>query len=328
MTNKSMTVFPVRTEQLNSEGKRSQRIDKLDMPIDKVNSNVWKGLATTEENQLAFDFIDIDDVERNDGMGVAFEMGNKKQGVSVPLYFSIAWSELENENAKIPKLTAYDKLVYQAVSSLYNYVSETITISQIYHAMGNNSRPNSRDADKIYNSLTKMSTARIYINNTKEHERYDNMPEFVYDDYLLPFRREKMKINGATTDFVIQLYCEPPLMNFARGRKQITTIPRNVLLSPISQTETNLQIQDYLLEQIPHMKSGHRNNKKIRYDTLYAETGRRDSKQKNRARNSMLTYLNHFVSVGYIDGYDVLDDGVEIQVEVKKKTAAKKIEKK
>lgn len=196
-------------------------VNNVEYPLDKINANIWTLLKDAPKNgQLAF---------------AAEKRGSSK---TADILYGIDFEALEKETGvKITKqLTAFDKRCYIAASALFNGGFEVITVAQIYAAMGNTGRPSTNDIKKINDSLTKMRAAHIYINNESEHKLYPRYSKFVYDASLLPMERISAVVNGQTVDSAIHLFREPPLVTFAKERKQVTTISRQLLASPISKT--------------------------------------------------------------------------------------------
>lgn len=278
------------------------RTDKIDYPLDKPNKKIWDLLANTKFNkQLQLDTITIDTSKgkNHHEAGIIYGIDFDKLAESEP-------------NLSITRqLTQFDKRVYIAAAAIYNAGNEVTTVTQIHKQMGNTKQPTAAQAKKINNSLTKMGGARIYINNTAEAKIYKNYPVFKYDASLLPFERVTASVNGGESETAIHFFREPPLMDFARGRKQITTLDLKLLASPISKTEANLAIDDYLLERISHIKKG-KANPKILYETLYKNCKITTPKQKQRAPEKIARYLDHYCKCGFIKDYKPEADGVRI----------------
>jgi len=158
-----------------------------------------------------------------------------------------------------------------------------------------------------------MSAARVYISNKSETQLYNKRPLFVYDSSLLPMKRLKVVANGVETAeaTAIQLYEEPPLLTFAKGRKQITTINRSLLESPINKTNDNLNIQDYLIENIAYIKNGKANNKML-YSTIFEKLGIKDRQKKKRAKDTIKRFLEHYKKQTFIKDFREDTDGVTI----------------
>lgn len=276
----------------------SGKIDNVDYPLDKVNANVWRLLQEADSTgQMTF---------------AAERHGSKKQA---DIIYSLDFEALEQETGVTitKKLTAFDKRVYIAAGALYNNGVEVTTAAQIYKAMGNTSKPNNNDIDKINESLTKMQAAHVYLNNISEHQLYSKYDKFVYDASLLPMERISAVVNGQAVESAIHLFREPPLISFARERKQITTISRRLLESPLSKTDANLTIDDYLLERISHIKNkkGKISNKLL-YATIYEKCHINTAKQRSRAKEKIATYLTHYKKEKFIKDFKEEADGITI----------------
>ncbi len=262
---------------------------KIDLPLDKVNAKVWTLLEKDMHGQIA----------------IAMEKrGSKKQ---ISAYYSIDFEALK-EVSITKKLDAFDRRVYIAIAALFNAGNQFITVPQIYDAMGYVSRPGTADISKISASVSKMAAAHIFIDNTEEAREY-KYDKFVYDASLLPMERIQAVINGQTVE-AIHPFREPPLVSFARGRKQLTTIDKKLLNSPLNKTNQNIEIEDYLLERIAHAKKGELSSK-ILYSTIFEEahiTG----KQRQRTPAKVKALLDFYVSQKHIKSYKIEEDGVSI----------------
>ena len=275
---------------------RARRADIVAYPLDKVNSTVWNMLQETTGRQTKLALK-------------AEKDGSEKQ---LNIYYSIDFEELETAGLKITKrLTPFDKRVYIAIAALYNAGNKVITLTQIHYAMGNTGRPAAAHLQKINDSVTKMRSANVFIDTLEESQVY-NYPRFKYEDYLLPVARTTAIVNGKIADAAIHIKGEPPIMTFARQRKQITTITVKVLQSPLSKTDANLLIDDYLIERIGRAKHTGK-GLKILYSTLYEKAQITTKNQRARAPEKIETYLKHYKACGLISRYSLLKDGIQIE---------------
>ena len=275
----------------------ARRADIVEYPLDKVNREIWSLLQEQPTGrQLKL------------GLDIAKEGSDKK----INIYYAIDFDKLEKDGIKITKkLLPFDKRVYIAIAALYNAGNNYITLTQIYYAMGNTGKPSKNQLEKINDSVTKMKGADVFLDNIRETESY-NYLRFKYQGYLLPAEIVTATINGQLSESAIHLFREPPIVSFAKQRKQITTITVKVLQSPISKTDANLLIDDYLIERIAQAKSG-RQPKKILYDTLYEYAQITTPKQKQRAPDKIKTYLEHYKACGLIAAYKMKEDGITIE---------------
>ena len=280
----------------------AKRTEIVDIPLDKVNSTVWSLIQET--------------TGRQEKLSLKAERDGDEKPLNI--YYSIDFDDLETAGVKITKrLTPFDKRVYVAIAALYNAGNKIISLTQIHYAMGNTGRPSEAQRQKINTSITKMRSANVFLDNVEESQRY-NYPRFkagtglYHDFYLLPADRISAIINGQVVEAAIQVLKEPPLMTFARQRKQITTITVKVLQSPLNKTDGNLLIEDYLIERIARAKAG-RQPKKILFSSLYEAAQITTKKQKERAPEKIKTYLEHYKACGLISEYSMLKDGIQLE---------------
>ena len=274
-------------------------VTSLDYPLDKPNKEIWRLLTeSTGNGQLKINTSTRGEIK------------------AATVLYGINFDALEDIRIS-RQLTPYDKRAFIACNALLNAGNKLFTLTQIYYAMGNSGRPKAGDLEKINNSLTKMGAARIYIDNFGESEVMTGYPRFKYDGLLFPFERVTAYVNGKVTESAIKILCKPgeelPLVSFARMRRQITTISKELLESPISKTDANLLIDDYLIERIGHMKKDKTLSHKILYSTIFENCDIRTAMQRQRAPEKVKKYLDHYKTCkGGIVDYHEEQDGVLI----------------
>ena len=276
------------------------RAQTVEYPLDKPNQIIWNLLEKDTKGQVTLNLA---------------KFGSKQ---NLPAYYAINFDDLGSDITITKRLLPFDKRVYIAVSALFNAGNNVITLSQIYYAMGYTGRPGTTDLEKINDSVTKMTTARIFFDNQQEADKY-KYPLFKYDGSLLPLERGTVIVNGQLADAAIKMYREPPLITFAKQRKQITTIDVRLLQSPISKTDANLLIDDYLIERISKAKNGKGKQCRILFKTLYEHTGISDKpktsaekQQKKRAPDKVKKYLTYYQQQEFITRFTMEPDGVTV----------------
>lgn len=291
------TITAARTAKKTAEHVTIQRAKNVEYPLDKISGRAWNLFTEDTGGQIA----------------VEFDMLPKRQNLQATAYYSINFENLGNNLKITRRLLPFDKRVYIAVSALFNAGNDVITLSQIYYAMGNTGRPSGNQLDKIHDALTKMTGARITLDNKQEAEALNGQyPHFVYDGSLLPIERMTAVINGQVTDGAIHIFREPPLMTFAKERKQVTTLSVKLLQSPISKTDVNLSIDDYLIDRISKAKNGKGNSCKILFKTLYDRAGITGAKQRQRAPKKIEKYLEYYQQQDFIKRYTMSADGMTV----------------
>ena len=272
-----------------------KKTDKIDYPLDKINSHVWNLLEQDTAGQIQFDLA---------------KHGSKQE---ISVYYAIDFDNLGRDITITKRLLPFDKRVYIAVAALFNAGNNIITLTQIYNHMGFTGKPGGNDLEKINQSILKMMGAQIYINNEEEAAAYKNYKEIIYRGPLLPLETgEVYNVQGALTNAAIHIFREPPLISFARQRKQITTVDIKLLQSPASKTDANLQIDDYLIERISKAKHGKTRNCRILFKTLYGRAGVKTKKQQQRAPKKICGYLDYYQKCSFIDHYTQQSDGVTV----------------
>lgn len=287
------------TSKLKAGGKKASMVT---YPLDKVNSKVW-GLFDLESGNL-------------DNVPMRAEKKGSDEKISI--YYAINFDELGNDISITRKLQPYDKRAYVAMAALFNAGNKVVTLSQIYHAMGFTGTPGKPDKDKISNSITKMRSAQIRIDNTEEleigHYKY---PKVTYEGALLPSEQVTAIINGQEVDSAIHLFREPPLITFAKGRNQIKELDIKILQSPISKTDVNLQIEGYLIERIARAENG-TGIPRILYKKILEQLFPQDATSanirqiKNRLPSKVKKYLDYYVKCNYIKKYTADKEGVTV----------------
>lgn len=286
----------------------AKKVLGIDYPIDKVNNNIWNILAGAEKNGQ---------------LQINFNVAKHNSGKQATVLYSINFDNL-GADLKITKtLTPFDKRVMVAVAALYNAGNEVISITQIFEKMGNTGKPNANQIKKINDSLEKLQAAHIFLsNNAGEDAETDTYPKkavsFEYSGSLLPMERVNAYINGQLAESAVRPFREPPVISFARGRHQITTLDPKLLQSPLNKTDQNLMIDDYLIDRIAKMKRAKANHKqviaKILFSSLNESCKRTTSKQRQRTPETVFKYLDHYKSCDFISGYTKESDGVVINL--------------
>lgn len=273
--------------------------EKLEHPLDKLNSKVWALFEEADSSgQITMAFS-------------AEKKGSKKQA---DILYSVNFDDLEESGLNVVKrITVFDKRVQLATNALFHSTGELMTISQIYATMGYSGRPGKSDINRIYTSLEKMRLIPISVDNTSVHKIYPNIKKFVYNGVMLPWESVDAIVNGQRAEGVIHLFREPPLVSLAKSQKQITTIPRALLASPINKTDNHLLIDDYLITRISRLKkSGGKVSNKLLFSTIFSKIGITTRLQKNRSKETIMKYLDHYKECGFIKGYKTAADGVNI----------------
>ena len=272
--------------------------ERLTFPLDKVNRHffqLWEELTTAPDGQIFFDVtprVQQKDIQPEDRSTITLSL--KKRGTHAA------------------PLTEYDRRVMLAAHALdEKNNNRPFTLQALYEQMGNSGSLGSNNRERLLSSLNSQYDHWIDLDNTQETVLQKNRKKFVYHGSFLPFEYVDEYENGQVTNVHVHLLRTPPMIELAKDRNQVTTISRELLSIPMSQTEINLRLQHYLISEISRIKRGGRNNKML-YKTIFEETGQTSRKQQARAKEKIKVILDHFIAENYISRYKLLPDGVEI----------------
>lgn len=280
----------------------TQKIQEIAYPVDKVNSNLW-GLTIGEKAELK-----------------AESDSDSSKGKQASIYVVVDFEEMENTGITISRpLTSYDKRIFIAAANLKDQGHDTVTTAQIYEAMGNRGKPNARQREKILKSLEIMSLCRVTLDNTEEAKLYTKYDKVNRTFYLLPTTIDKGFVNGLIVDDAITIMELPKLYAFAKDRGQFAATPVKLLETPLSQTEANLLLEDYLFTRIVRMKNAieqHRKNviTTILLDTVYKNCDINDKHKRSRAKPKIEDLLNYYKKQGFIKGFTLTSKNIEIDL--------------
>lgn len=279
----------------------TKKIQEIAYPLDKVNSSFW-GLIPGQQAELKAE-------SDRDG----------SKGKQASIYVLLDFDEMKGTGVTISRpLTSYDKRVFIASANLKEQGHDTVTTTQIYEAMGNRGRPSAQQRQKILKSIETMSLCRVTLDNSEEAAMYTKYDKVKRTFYLLPTTIDKGYVNGLIVDDAITIIELPRLFIFAKKRGQFASTPVALLESPISQTEANLQLEDYLLTRISRMKNAAKRKKPVTttilLDTVYKNCDTNDRKKKSRAADKIERLLQHYQKQGFIKGFTITAKSIDIDL--------------
>ena len=283
--------------------------DTIATPLDKLNNGIWN-LAAGKSNKL--------NLTINTTPHIPNAAETSVKGI---LYFD---EDIEKKYHLSKKLTPFDKLTASAIFSIWrdNHDSAghcVTTLTAIYKSI-NKGKPSTAQLKKYRDSIIKQTLTRLTVDNEEEAKLYNYDHFYIGDAALLEARDiQEVDRNGKITESAILILAAPPAIAFslAHGR-ELADIPAEVFKSGISQTDSNLKIQDYLLRRIAPAKRNLRklidgqkktytqerqhkiNNSreiKILTKTFYQNAEQdADRQTKRRALVTAMKYLNHYKS--------------------------------
>ena len=225
----------------------------------------------------------------------------------------------------LSQISAYDQTVFNAVCTLLEAGNEVFSLDMVYRAMNGLTNSERIVADRgtldpIRDSIDASAKRRITITTTTGGK------EYIYKSQLLPIK--ELTVRKAQTGEAITAYKlldEPALYTYSKAIKQIISFPIELLdTKTIKKNSAKITVvREYLIKRIFTMKSqkASANSRKIKYSTLFGETGIDEAAlaqaERNRERKYIAQLLEDFKQKGFIAGYSEYKagrsfEGVEI----------------
>lgn len=252
----------------------------------------------------------------------------------IPVIVWLDFNNLVHQGVTIQdeqRLTPFDRAVYNAVTTLWaaghpdknTNNNEYLTPRAIYQILaGNNTKGKSQDMGEamkraILQSIDKMRLTEIFIDATAEAEAF-GYSKFTYTGSLLPSERTQgIKINGTEVTDCIHFLKSPPLYDYAILKHQIGAVDMKILdIHGISNTPLNIELRDYLLQQIEAMRNPKSSlSSTIKYSTIYeylkieAANQNELNKKRKKIRDKAKIILQDWKNKGFIKGYKEVKEG-------------------
>lgn len=215
----------------------------------------------------------------------------------------------------IEQLTEFDKLVLNAVYTLYAAGQNVFSVKQVYKVMtGTKNQASVTDRGmigEIDKSLQKCILTYISINckQQREQQNYKGLQADEYKDHLLPMAQLTNAVfNSSNGKQVIgncyKLHTAPPIYAYSAALNQIQHFNSIVLQVPISNTKNALILKGKLLGRIAlaYNKDYIAN---VNYDSLYSEAGivLINKMQKTRLRDTIIKMFDYWKSIKLVKAY-------------------------
>ena len=224
-------------------------------------------------------------------------------------------------------LTAFDKVIYNTVCSLYEAGNEYFNLAMIYRAMNGqtDSEYVTKEALKPIEESIEASKMRIFKYDATEQAKAwnGNIKAATYEGYFLPVEKLTVQFKNSTTpESCYRFLKAPPLFNYSKGIKQI--ISHDIKLLDTSKTVGRYTpelavIKEYLIQRISDIKSNKNTvtNTNIKYSSLFAECDIDEATltptEKNRKRDRIKKLLDHLKANGFIKDYSEYKKGRSLE---------------
>ena len=241
-------------------------------------------------------------------------------GAHKTVYFAVY--DDEKTPQELRELNPYDRRMYNAISTLYDKDSrifenehskfKVVAFDNIFNLLTGKKFSTAADyqVNEMLTSLKRILPKRIDINNGKEvtyrKESGKKPRNYIYAENkpLLNADVIYASVNGKPT-VLLAIYDEPILLEFMKSRKELVNIPVKALTTSNKLTDTNILIEDTLLDYIYRYTNTTLPNiaafcKKYGY-----------TRNKQRIVATFEKTLDYYKSIGIIRDYSIKDGEIK-----------------
>ena len=225
------------------------------------------------------------------------------------------------------KFDAYDFFVMSTLDNLKHEGNETVSLTKIWHEMGNTGSPKTGQLTELYKSIKKGISTTVIINNKEVLEAWgqdvSRYKEIVSPAMPVQMGTEKFTANGNVTAGMVKINGYSPFFIVAQPLGHYTAWDKEILqLYTGRRTNRYYSVLRYLMKEIGWMRNpkGKRSNK-LTFEDMYEFTGDKTARAKQLTKTMTYRLLDEiFIKSRYIDEYreDAKDGGILIFYGVKR----------
>ena len=221
------------------------------------------------------------------------------------------------------RLDQFDWSVHDAINSFYHNGCNIMSIPMIIRTMSGNPhlKPSEKQVERVLTIVKRLLSTSIDIVYDQEAEAYhftDEGDGWHYYGTLLCGEMTTAIINGKMVDSCLHLHREPILATLARKKKQISTIDMRMLNTPISMSEENIVLRNYLLSRIEQCRHNKQqellSNRTIVLEAVYKtfHVSQYEYTRKSRIREKIEKLLQYWTAEKFIMDYVITDERILI----------------
>ena len=212
-----------------------------------------------------------------DSLVIYTENKGKKNAVTkkAKAIASIDYEGLSNVTflARSGYIGRFEKLVFDAVVSLYDAGNECMSVDMIANAMNGYKLTDSaseKQRQDIVDSLRKLSVTRVQIHTREIADLYPAIKNVMKESYILNADFVNVEYRGGTWETAIKVNQTPQLLQYAQALNQVVRKDIKLLAAPIQSNRENILLRGYLYERV--INSTNRSNYNIiTVDTILKE---------------------------------------------------------
>jgi len=281
-------------------------------------------------NELTKDFLNQGDIN------IAVANIDKHNEVCITSSLTYDGDDLSISGSS--EFTSYDKIIHDAVCSLWAVGNNVITPAQIYRnitGLNHKDQINKETLVKVFNSIQKSRFMEVKIDCTEQAKLYPGLDKIKISENMLYSKLITIETGGHEIE-AFQILRPPILYEYNKHLKQIISINTSLLNTnkggKCINTEENTALKMYLIKRIEVMKNSKKTTNKIKYETIFSnadiEITAKDTVKKKRTREKIRNMLESWKDEGYITDFKEYKagrnfEGVELQYKPELKQKAK-----
>ncbi len=306
-----------------ANAKQRENLQKV-TPGEKVTYTPGDTLKTTS-TKLSNEFFSyappITEIEGQLTLNTVYT-SKSGQNVAVYSYYNFNEKELKANGITSRQFTDFDYFVAMVCNNLFAEGNKQVSLTKLWHEMGNPKSPNPRQLDELRKSLIKGMTTIINISNRDVLEAW-NIDTDSYTDIKSPvmpvmLKTEHNKANGHIMSETVYIYALSPFMLVADPLNQITTWKKDILkLYTGSRTARYWSIMRYLMREIAWMRNDKTRKPVILFNSLFNEVGAKRTEDRNASLKLIEKLLKDvFKPCKYISDYNIDHDRQRITLKI------------
>lgn len=312
------------TAEILKRAKQRQRADaaskaqreKLEQKkaADKISYLPGDTLKTTSTH-LAKEFFSLTPpiTEINGQLTLSTLYGTNARGeaVNVLSYFSYNEKVLNANGITKQEFNDFDYFVAMVCNNLFTEGNKQVSLTKLWHEMGNPKTPNSTQLQELRKSLIKGMSTQITISNREILELY-NINTDSYIDIQSPvmpilIKTEHNRSNGNIMNETVYILQLSPFILVAEPLNQITNWKKDILkLYKGTRNARYYRVMRYLMQEYAFMRNNKKRVNRITFKALFAATGAKRTEDRNTTLKIVSGVLEDaFKPCGYIKGFTI-----------------------
>ncbi len=250
----------------------------------------------------------------------------------ITLYYDVSYDDNKLKEFNIEKgFDGYDFFVASIIDKLFDDGNTNVSYTKILEEMGEangKNRPAPDMLERLWKTLFKGSTTRVYINdrevqiawgNTKEEDTYT---EKVRSVLPIDIENERFVVSGLIAKGTIKINSHTVFREISESLGHLDAWDTKILrLYTGRKTDRYWNLMQGLINTIGWMRSPHgKRSPKLLYSLVYTWNNDTTKKTQHSSRNMVFRLLDEvFIPAGYVKKYKEAEDGSGIMLTVTKK---------